>query len=239
MKKRAVLDLLRKNYDRSSRFYHGSPKHTITVNVYVNKFPATLGLTHSELATILLEIEKDYKGKIRVRPLNDNNLRIKLDYYPVEIKPKTFPRDIRPSKKPTITPHDGSYCITPPGQKQLIPVGRIGSLNGELFRIMAERWGTFQSVEYVLGELKAKVTDMRTRGYHSPEIIREHLKEINKTLSGGGERRLHRIGDWPRSVGIIFDHFLWTAIVRKSRGVLTVGFAKVAKPTRMKKKPSK
>lgn len=240
MKKRAVLDLMRQEYKRASRFYSGKPKHVLTIRVYLDKFPPTLKLTLNDLESILLDIEKDYKGKIKVLPLNDNNVRIKRDHYPVRVNPDTFSYEVRSREKPTITLHDGNWCITLPGKSELIRVGRQGSLNGELFAILAERWGTFQSVEYVLAKLEERVTDQRTKGDQMPEIIRKHLKEINETLHKGSGRRLTRIGDWPSMVGVIWGHVLWNAVLRMSRrGVLTVGFAGVKKPTSMKKKASK
>lgn len=239
MKKRAVLELIREEYHRASRFYKGVPKHDLTVKVSLGRFPVSLKMALDELASILLEIEKEYRGKINVLPLNANNVRISRDYYPVKIKPNTFTKEPRHAKKPTVILHDGDWCVAIPGQKQLIRAGRKGSFNGELFAILAERWGTFQSVDYVLEELDRRVTDPRTKGTQMPEMIRVHLAEINETLSKGGKRRLHRIGDWPRTVGVIWANTLWSAVLRMSRGVLVVGFAKVRKPIRATKKSSK
>jgi len=239
MKNRAVIEVLQRKYNRTSRFYGGSPKHNITIRVYLDEFPRSLKMTLGELGDTFLEIEKEHKGKIGVLPLNENSTRVKRDFYPVRINPKTFPRVGRSAKKPSVSEHDGFWCLSLPGQKQLIRAGRQGSFNGELFAILAERWGSFQSVEYVLGELNRRVKDMRTQGKQSPEQIKEHLKEINETLYKGCERRLKRIGDWPNIIGVIWGHTLWNAILRISRGVPTVGFARVAKPTRTKKITSK
>ena len=240
MKKRAILELLKKEYGRASRFYGGTPTHALTVKIHLDKFPPALRLTSEDLASLLTEeIEKEYKGKLKAGPLNDNNIRVKRDHYPVRVSPKTFSREAPTTKKPTVAQHDGFWCLSLPGQKQLIQAGRKGSFNGELFAILAERWGTFQSVEYVLGELEKRVTDPRSKGSHMPEAIRQHLKELNETLHKNGSRRLKRIGDWPTIIGVIWEHALWNAILRISRGVPTVGFAKVAIPTRIKKKVSK
>lgn len=237
MKKRAILELLKKEYNRAGRFYGGTPKHALTVKVYLDKFPPTLKLTFEDLTSLLIEMEKEYRGKLKVQPLNDNSVRVKRDYYPVRVNPKTFSREARATKKPSVSEHDGFWCLSLPGQRQLIRVGRVGSLKGELFAIMTEnrRWGTFQSVEYVLEELNRRVKDMRTMGNHSPEKIREHLKELNETLYDGCKKRVERIGDWPNTVGIIWGNSLWNAVLRISRGVPTVGFARVAIPTRSKK----
>ncbi len=241
MKKRAILELLKKEYSRSSRFYGGTPKHALTIRIHLDKFPSTLKLTLEDLALLLIEIEKEYKGKIKVQPLNGNSVRVKQDYYPVHVNPKTFSREARATKKPSVSKHDGYWCMTLPRKRELIRVGRVGSRKGELFAIMTEnrRWGTFESVEYVIEELDYRVTDKRTKGKHFPENIRECLKEINETLYDECKKRVERIGDWPKTVGIILGNSLWNAVLRISRGVQTVGFARVAIPTRMKKKGSK
>lgn len=245
MKKRAVIEMVKQRYNRASRFYGGTPKHDLTISVYLGEFPGDLKLTLSELTSILFGIEKKYKGTIRIRPLNNNSKRIKRNYYPIVVKPGTFSSEANSSKKPTITLHGGYWCVALPGQDKLIPTGRVGSFNGELFAILGVRWGEFQSVENVFEELKTRVTDMRTKGqgYRSPETIKEHLKEINRSLGKGGSRRLKRIGSWSKTanktVGIVWENILWEAVLRISRGVPTVGFARMVKPTRTRKKASK
>jgi hypothetical protein len=237
MKKRAILDLLKAEYRRASRFHGGAPTHALRVKVYLDKFPLSLDLSLKELGSLLIEIEKEYKGKLKIYPLNSNSTRVKRDHYPVRVKPKTFSFEARQRKKPSVSQHDGFWCLSLPGQRQLLRVGRVGSFKGELFAILTEnrRWGTFQSVEYVLDELSSRVNNIRTAGNHSPEKIREHLKEINETLYDECKKRVVRIGDWPNMIGIIWEHALWNAALSIRKGVPVVGFVKAKIPTRIKK----
>ena len=237
--KPSILDLLKKEYNRTARrLYNEEPKCALIVRIHLAGIPPKLNLTPKDVKSLLLEIQEEYKGKIEILPLNDNSMRVKRDYYPVRVDPQTLPYEARAAKKPSVYKHNGSWCISLPGEDQPIRVGRIGSGKGELFAIMAgeKRWGTFQSIEHVIRELNLRVKNKRT---YYPEHIRELLKEINETLYAGCKKRVVRIGDWPRTVCIKWGNSLWNAVLRMSRGVPTVGFARVKMPAGSKKITSK
>lgn len=144
---------------------------------------------------------------------------------------KTFSR---PTKSPKIILHEGEWCLIIPGRKEYVPIGRQGSLKGELLAVVGANWGSVYGIEYVLDELARRVTDRRTVA-PDQQNISTALKEINRTLGEANVRRVRRIGTAADTIGFAWKHMLWmAALVDTSEGVM-VGFLSAKKPpTRIK-----
>src|SRR3989344_5454010 len=146
MQKRAVVDRLKEKYLRAARTPMLKHQEEVSIELSTEDFPRNLRLSFERLGTILLEIEQEYGQRIMARPPSG---RSRSEYYRVEVNANAFPTELL-AEKYTVSRHDGFYCLTLPGETTMHPIGRIGSLKGELFATLSNRLGKTINVEGLL-----------------------------------------------------------------------------------------
>ena len=198
---------------------------TTTIQLRVADLPAVSRLSFRELGLILNEITEENRRGITVEAANDGSPRVSVrnSYYPVKVSRRIVTHEVASVARPTTTLHDGQWCLVMPGQQDLIPVGRRGSLKGELLDILVARWGQLQSIEHVREMLAERVTDQRTQN-QSIKQLEYALREINGSLHPGVRRRLRRLGTLPNDIGIIWRKYIvYSAVMVTHKGRTRVG----------------
>lgn len=236
MKKRGVLDRLKEKYIRAVRTGRLRNPESVTLELALNDFPRALRLTLDALGAILLEIEHENNERITVGPLNGGSTRTRREYYPVQVSSAAFPAELLTEVRPTVSEHDNNWCITLPGQTVMHPIGRVGSLKGELFAVMGRNMGHTMGVDELLQLAGRGVTDPRTEDPDMADVS-VALREINRTMHAAIRRRMHLRDGGPHRVRIVWKHMLWNAILFARRGRMMVGIVRGENPpTRRKRK---
>jgi hypothetical protein len=234
MIKRSARELIRQSYEKDSRPYGGRPKHALRINVYIDAFPKDQKVTKDDLEVALLAIESGSKGKMKVLPFNNISLRVKRAFYPARVTPGAFPPEAIITGKPNVTDNGKDHGMILPGDTTFIPIGRIGSLQGELFALVGDTWDTprrLSGEDGVIAILQGSVEDMRTKGDITDLQIEQAVRGINERMFAGARRRIRLIHGDNDTV-----HMTWKMYIRSYRGVKRVGFFLSRIPTGKGKK---
>ena len=220
--RRRLMDLATARLKRQGR------RGAACITLRLDSLPTVLQLTLEELGGILQEIVRESHGNITLQGGVDNGSpRVTRHFYTVKVERGAIPRAATTRATPTVVKHENFWCICLPGQSTLVPIGREGSLKGELFGVLGEdRWGKFQTTDHVREKLAQEVTH---RGMQNPSDTQllDALREINETLYDHTKLRVTRIGDLPDTIGIFLKNFLhrspYKAVMLVYRQKLRVG----------------